>query len=487
MTPILAFEKQDVPDKFIEVGRTGLKHWGGVLDEEFLRELQGTSGIRTYREMSRNDPIIGASLFAYTMLAKEVSFRIDSARLGDRQADEVAEFVRGALFEDLNLSWRDLLGEIFSFLTYGWSWFEVVYKRREGQDGEVKSRFDDRRIGWRKWAIRAQDSLLAWGKAAAGGVSGMVQSAAPTYGRVTIPIQKSLLFKTTSEHGSPEGVSILRTAYVPYYSKRRILVVRGIGIERDLAGLPKLTPPEGLDVWNPNDSSAVAKKADAEKILRNIRRDVHEGILVPFGWELELLSSGGSRQFNITEVVAQLNAEITISMMTDFLLVGHEKVGARSMREDARDTFSHAASSFLDTICDVINRFAIPVLVELNGWSQEVSPKLAHGPVAEVNLLDLTAFIEKAAGAGLLFPDEGLEKRLRERAQLPPPPERPVVPLEQSLLLEQPVEKRLFGERDVLPLVDAVEVAQTSRLRRRRTIIKRDADGWISEKISEDL
>ena len=160
-------------------------------------------------------------------------------------------------------------------------------------------------------------------------------------------------------------------------------------------------------------------KSTAEKIVRNIRRDEHEGIIKPYGWELELLSSGGSRQFDITAVIAQLNAEIAMSMMTDFLLVGHEKVGARSMREDARDTFSHAAASFLDSICEVINRFAVKELVRLNGWPMELAPKLAHGPVAEISLGELTTFIEKAAGAGMLFPDEATEAVLRQRAQLP--------------------------------------------------------------------
>ena len=414
-----------IPEGYaIEVGKTGLKRSGGILQEEFLRELRGTQGMRVYREMSRNEAIVGASLFAYTTLAKEVSFRIDSAQKGDAKADEVAEFISGALFEDMNLSWRDLLSEIFSFLTYGWSWFEVVYKRRGGdvQDPTYKSRFNDNKIGWRKWAPRAQDAMVEWVIDDTGGIKGLVQAPEPSFQRVTIPIEKSLLFRTSSMCGSPEGMSILRTAYQSFYYKRRIQIIRGIGIERDLAGLPKLTPPEGLDIWNPNDATAVTKKAAAEKIVRSIRRDEHEGVILPHGWTLELLTSGGSRQFDITAVIAQLNAEMAMSMMTDFMLVGHEKAGARSMREDARDTFSHATSSFLDTICDVINRFAIPQLVKMNGWDEALTPKLQHGPVAEIGLTELSNFIQVAAGAGLLFPDEGLEAYLRRRAQMPPAP-----------------------------------------------------------------
>lgn len=426
MSNVVELRKQAPPQqRFLEVGTSGLKAWGGILDEEFLRELRGPSGVRIYREMAKNDPVVGASLFAYTMLGKEVSFRVDSARPGDLKADEVAEFIRGALFDDMSLSWRDLLGEIFSFLTYGWSYFEVVLKRRGGDvvDPALKSRFNDGRIGWRKWAIRGQDSLVNWVLDEHGGINGMTQSAWPRLEPVMIPIDRALLFRTASEKNSPEGASLLRTAYQPFYYKRRIQIIRGIGIERDLAGVPTLTPPEGVDLWNPNDANAVTLKAQAEKIVRNIRRDEHEGIVKPFGWTLELLASAGGRQFDVTAVVAQLNAEIAMSMMTDFVLVGHEKIGARSVAQDKRDVFSHAASSFLDGIAEVINRFAIPQLVRLNGWPQELTPRLAHGPLAEVSLADLTAFIEKAAGAGLLFPDAGLEQHLRMRAQLPPAPE----------------------------------------------------------------
>ena len=421
--------KAETPrERFVEIGATGLKSWNGILSEEFLRELRGHNGVKIFNEMAKNDAVIGASLNAYETLAKEVTFNVASAKPGDRLADEIQEFVRGALFDDMNLSWRDNLGEIFSFLPFGWSYFEQVFKRRGGEessDPTTKSRFSDNRIGWRKWGIRGQDTLWKWEMDDAGGINGMVQRAAPRFEEVVIPIAKSLLFRTKVERGGPEGVSILRTAYPTWYQKRRIQVIRGIGIERDLAGLPVLTPPDGLDIWNVNDSTAATKKTEAERVVRNIRRDQHEGIVKPYGWTLELLSTAGSRQFNITEVIGQLNAEMAMSMMTDFLLVGHEKQGARSLATDKRAVFSHAAASYLDSICGVINRFAIPQLVKLNGWPTELSPILGHGPVAEIELEELTNFIEKMAGAGVLFPDDELEKHLRQRALLPPPPEDP--------------------------------------------------------------
>lgn len=44
-----------------EIGRIGQKRYGGVFYEEFLRELQGIKGIKTYREMADNDDTVGAT------------------------------------------------------------------------------------------------------------------------------------------------------------------------------------------------------------------------------------------------------------------------------------------------------------------------------------------------------------------------------------------------------------------------------------------
>ena len=45
------------------IGVSGLKQWG-VVREEFLQELSGPVGVKTYMKMRDNSPIVGAILFA---------------------------------------------------------------------------------------------------------------------------------------------------------------------------------------------------------------------------------------------------------------------------------------------------------------------------------------------------------------------------------------------------------------------------------------
>ena len=143
-------------------------------------------------------------------------------------------------------TWTDTISEILSFLTYGWSFHEIVYKRRMGntKNPTTKSKYTDGLIGWKKLPIRAQETLYRWEYDNEDNLLGMTQMPPPDFGTYTIPMSKALLFRTKSRKNNPEGRSILRNAYRSWYFKRRIQEIEGIGIERDLAGLPVMHGPE---------------------------------------------------------------------------------------------------------------------------------------------------------------------------------------------------------------------------------------------------
>lgn len=410
---------------FAELGRTGLQQWGGFIREEFLRELQGRRGMLTFREMSLNDATIGAILFAFKYLTRPVTWRVDPAPGMGTKGEEVAEYIDGALFKDMSWSWWETLNEILSMLVYGWAYFEVVYKRRGGpsRDPHLNSRFTDGKIGWRKWAIRGQDTIVRWELDDHDGIRGMHQQAFPIFQQVFIPIEKALLFRTDTERNNPEGRSILRTAYKSFYYKRRIQEVEGIGIERDLAGLPKITPPEKTDIFNTKDAAMVKLKSEAERLVRSVRRDEQEGLVMPFGWQFELVSTGGARQFDTSKIIDRYDQRIAMSVMADFLLIGHQRVGSFALMSSKTKLFATALGGFLAGIRDVINRHAIPTLVRLNGWHGELAPTLEHGDIETVDLGVLGKYVTDLTGAGLLFPDKDLERHLRAQGNLTPPEE----------------------------------------------------------------
>ena len=138
----------------MEYGRIGQKRWDGVFSEEFLPELVGLKGIKTYKEMANNDSTVGAILMAIKMLIRNASWRVEPG--GDSRKDqEAAEFVESCM-DDMSSTWTDTISEILSFLVYGWSFHEIVYKRRNGKtrNRSKSSKYSDGLIGWMKLPIR---------------------------------------------------------------------------------------------------------------------------------------------------------------------------------------------------------------------------------------------------------------------------------------------------------------------------------------------
>lgn len=406
-------------DKFKETGRVGLNRWGGRIDEEFLAELRGVEGVRVYTEMANNDSTVGALLYAIKMLCRQADWQVQP--VSDDDADvEAAEFVNSCLY-DMQTSWTDTVSEILSFLVYGWSLHELVYKRRAGhkKDPRLDSKFDDGLIGWQKLPIRAQESLYEWEFDDEDNLTAFVQMPAPTYNLIRIPAEKFLLFRTESRKDNPEGRSILRNAYRSYFYKKRVEEIEGIGIERDLAGFPVLIAPENMDIWSEANSGLLAT---CNNFVSNIRRDAMEGLTLPFGWELKLLSTGGARQFNTNEIISRYNVSIAQTVLGDFLFLGHEETGSWALSSDKTRLFAMATGAYLDSICETFNRFAIPRLIDLNAahFARITGyPELIHGDIETADLSKLGEFVKTCMELGLITPDENLEAYLRVQASLP--------------------------------------------------------------------
>lgn len=411
-------------------GLTGLNRQAGVgiVDEEFLSELRGKNGVRIYTEMWQNDSIISAMIFAIDMFMRRVKWR-------EEAADDSPEAVNNAQFlaecrQDMSHTWPDFISEINSMLPYGWSYFETLYKRRFNKPmkkgADPASKYNDGKIGWRKIEIRSQASFDHWEFDEEGGLAGMWQMAAPDYKQRFIPIQKSLLFRTASRKNNPEGVSVLRSAYRPWYFKKRIEEIEGVGVERDLAGLPFASVPAEMLSANASEKQKALLKAITE-MVKNVRRDQIEGVIWPTEYDenghllydFKLMNSGGTRQFSTDQIITRYEQRIAMTVLADFILLGNDSSGSFALGVSKSSMFQSALAAWLDMIEGVFNNFAIPRLFRLNGITEKL-PRLRHEDVQKPSLADLAVFVSALVGAGAqLFPDVELENHMREVAMLP--------------------------------------------------------------------
>jgi hypothetical protein len=407
------------PVNFKQLGTTGLRRYGPYVYEEFLPELRWPYAGKIYQEMSDNDPVIGAILYLAEMLIRGTTWSVEPASTSDADVD-AAKFLESCM-HDMDMSWANTISEILSMLTYGFSFHEIVYKVRRGPDEaslRYKSKYSDNRIGWRRLPIRAQTSLHEWAFNNEGDVTAFVQMAEPDFKIVSIPMSKGLLFRTRISRDNPEGKSLLRNAYRPWFFKKHFEEIEGIGIERDLAGFPVLKAPQDLDLWNEDDERMIALRTRAEELVASVRRDSEEGILLPFGWDLALLSSGSSRQINIGETIDRYDNRIAITMLSDIILIGNNKAGSFALADTKQSMLAAALQAQLQNIADVFNNKAVPDLFSYNTFNDITAfPKIVPGQIQNPSLKEL-ALVLRAMGLNIAG-DMKLQNYLRHILGMP--------------------------------------------------------------------
>lgn len=414
------------------LGQTGLRQFGGYVVDEFLRELRGLNASRVYREMSDNDPIVGAVTFAISMLIRQTKWRVQAVD-ESAEAEDAQKFVEEVM-DDMSVPWSSVITEACSMFTYGFAPMEIIWKKRGGldaADATTRSKFDDGRIGIRNISLRAQNTIIKWEfDPEDGSVQGMWQQ--PWAGAmVCIPMEKMLLFRTTDEKNNPEGRSVLRNAYRAWYFKKRIEEIEGIGIERDLAGLPVARIPG--EYFDPSaDAQQKATLQAWQRLVTQVRRDMQEGILIPSDrdasgnplFDFQLLSTGGTRSFDTSKVIDRYNRAIATSVLADFIFLGQQSVGSFALSSDKTALFATAIGAFQQSMADVFNRHLLPRLWKLNGMDPMTMPTLVPGDLEKQNLAEVGQFIQTLTAAGAtMFPDRDLENHLRELAGLPLAPE----------------------------------------------------------------
>jgi len=163
----------------------------------------------------------------------------------------------------------------------------------------------------------------------------------------------------------------------------------------------------------------------------NIKRDEQEGVVLPSVYDekgnqllkLELLNSGGKRNFDTNQIIQRYDTRIAMTMLAQFLLLGSGETGSWALSSSHKELFTNAVGVLLHSIASIINRHAIPRLFELNGRSLENLPQFKPGDIESVDLKELGEYITALSGVGIDLSDHEMENYLREAASMPLKPE----------------------------------------------------------------
>jgi hypothetical protein len=407
---------------FAPIGVNGLKHSGGLINEEFLPELRNGQALKVFRQMSMNDSVVGSLLFAIKMLIRGIDWTVEPFSDKPRHVKQAKDLE--TMLHDMDNPWPDTLSEILSFLVYGFSVHEIVLKKRQGKK---TSKYNDGLVGIKKLAIRGQETIDYWKFDENTNELLWVEQLDPnTMKRNILPRDKLLLFKADSYKDNPASVSILRTCYRSWRLKQHIEDYEAIGISRDLAGMPVMYIP--ADMMS-SDATPEQKQSVEyfKQVITSIQNNEQSGVLLPAMYDetgnrlfdFQLMSSGGTRQFDTSEIIQRYNTQIVQTVLADFIMLGQGSQGSYALSSNKTKMFTTAIQSWLKSVVHELNEKLVTKLGEFNGWRQDELPRIVHGELESQDVNGISSFVADLAKAGVITYDVKLENYLRSLVDSP--------------------------------------------------------------------
>lgn len=410
---------------------------GYLLEDDLLADLRGSKGALTYRQMADGSPIVGCVLYCMQMVLDSVQWRLVTGAETETSptpaTEQDIEFLSSVLFEDMRHPFANVVTDCLSMLVYGFSISEIVYKLRT----EDNSLYPDGRIGIDRTIHIPQESIHKWTFGTDGELTGVEQYTNTQTGVVFIPIDKCIHSRAHTSRGTPEGRSVLRNAYRPWYFARNIERIEAVGIERELAGLPVMyVPNQILEDSAAGDAKARGILDSYLKVSKNVRLNEQAGLVLPSDTytdaddkpttiplvELKLLSSSGTRAIDTNRIVTRHETNIARSMMADFIMLGTSGGGggAYSLGKDKSSLFESCLTGWLTNIETILQRQIVRPLWYLNGKDINTMPYISHTPMLRESFDQFCTAMEKLTRSGMaLFPSESLEEYIRDRFDLP--------------------------------------------------------------------
>lgn len=401
-----------------ELGASGLLTFGGQIEEAYLAELRYPAAYAKANEMRRRDPTIASMLNAVNLLARTASWTVEPAGSSDPDK-RAAEFLQQNI-DDMSITLEDAVEDMLSAIWFGWAWSEVVFKRRKGAGADPESKYDDGKVGWRKFAARRQSSFYKWELDENGGVQGLWQSVPMDRKKGTryMPISKSLHFTAQRDMGNPEGLPLFEHAYEAWHFVKNLQILGGVGFERSFVGLPVFEYVEG---FKPEE----ADKTAVEKVGKGLRQNEKAYVAVPSGnVKFRLESNSNQVAAPLLEWIKHFRISILQIILADFIALGTTASGGSySLGADKSLLFLLAVDGWLDKLAHVdnlgiFNRYAVPKLFKYNTFDGITDyPRIKHSSVQKPDLGALAAYLQSLSS--FIHPDELLEAELRKMGNLP--------------------------------------------------------------------
>lgn len=387
--------KKKKTDTFYSTTRIGSLGTGegvkGVPDLEFMSELEPPEGLKKFDRMRMNDPVVGGLLLQLESVISRLRWTIEGPN---------STFVKDQLL-NISASLSTLFMEMASAFTFGFYVGEEIWTVENGE-------------------IRLVDIEPRYQSSIEGIDDGIVYQSCDS-GNYEIPLSKCIHFVPITHNRSPFGRSIIRHLYKPYYYKVAIEASEASGIDRDLAGLPKMTAPEGFDFTAADSSSAnynsiVKDTLDwAVQLVGEVRKDEQQGVVLPHGWEFELIRGSESR-IDTSAIIGRYNNEMALGVLEGFLVLGAFASTNNANVELHVSNFLASCDGFAGFMANTLNKLVGKICRYNNKKNQ---PIIRFVPMRTHDLENLAAFLSRLVKNNIVTPTASIEEFILAIADLP--------------------------------------------------------------------
>jgi hypothetical protein len=391
---VLMAEKRDTDLR--ELGRSSASPFTSELRSEYNYDLIGRRGLQKYDQMRKGDGTVRGTMRLIKTPILNAHWFVDAASESTRDQN-AADFVWWNLVEAMTYSFGQMIYEALLMLDFGYYMFEKVWREGRWNNRDV--------LYWGKLAPRHPIDVLedGWHFDKHGGPDSVdMENPDSRFGDpINIRIDKLLVFSFDKEAGNIQGIPLLRSAYKHWFFKEQLYKIDAIQKERHGIGVPIIKLP-------PNFTKE--DKDLAQEMGRNLRTNETAHLVLPPNWEVFFAKLEGQPVDALKSAVHH-DLEIQKNIMAPFL--------DKPVTADEMGTFQAACRFVADLIRDTFNKHAIPQLIGYN-FERVGVPKLKATNIgSKADQRTLSFALRNLSGAGMIRPDERLEKYLRDLMDLP--------------------------------------------------------------------
>lgn len=393
-------------------GVSGARVVGGFLDEqEISPDLRGNKKYKTYSDLLANVSIVAASTRYFLNLVAKAQWKFEPSEADtDKKFAELAEKM---LTDDPETPWHRIVRRAAMYRFYGFSIQEWTAGRN-----------DDGQLTFASIDPRPQLTIKRWDVEESGKVRGVLQENPNTFQEIYLPRRKVVYLCDDTLSDTPDGLGLFRHLVQPGKNLGRYEQLEGFGFETDLRGIPVGRAP--FSELAELEKTGQITKADREKIEKPLREFVQKHIKTPnLGilldsivyagedeaatpssvkqWDLELLTGSNTTQEAIAKTISRLNHEMARILGTEGLLLGSDEVGSRALSTDKSQNLFLVVDGTLQEIGEQFDSDLLDVLWMLNGWDEDLKPKMTHESVQFKDIEQIAAALRDMAAAGAIL------------------------------------------------------------------------------------